>query len=241
MRVDLHIHSWYSADAVLSPARLVRRARAVGLERIAITDHGAIAGAQAAAALDPELVIVGEEMRCHNGAHLIGLFLRERIPNGLSVPETARRIRDQGGVVYAPHPYAYLRSARRRAFSVFEVADVVEVFNARAFVPSWNAEAITSALARSLPAFAGTDGHFPWELGRVYTRMPVFNDPASFLVSAQAAELHTPVVTSTLTHVASVSVQIARLLVGSVHGSPPPLLGRAHTAAPTSASVLRSE
>ena len=82
---------------MMSPARLVRRARSAGLDRIAITDHGAVAGALEAAAIDPELVIVGEEVSCRGGAHLIGLFLHERVPNGLSVSETAQRIRTGSG------------------------------------------------------------------------------------------------------------------------------------------------
>jgi predicted metal-dependent phosphoesterase TrpH len=226
---------------MMSPARLVRHARSVGLDRIAITDHGAVAGALEAAAIDPELVIVGEEVSCRGGAHLIGLFLHKRIPNGLSVAETAQRIRDQGGVVYAPHPFAYLRSVARRAEAVLEVADVVEVFNARAFVPSWNARAMTAALERALPSCAGTDGHFPWELGRVYTRMPAFADAATFLASAARSELYTPATTPTLTHVASVTIQVARLLMGSVHGSPPPLVGRGYAGVATTAPALRSE
>ncbi len=225
MRVDLHIHSWYSGDAVMSPERLVRRARAVGLERIAITDHGAVAGAREAAAIDPELVIVGEEMRCANGAHLIGLFLTERIRNGLSVPETARRIRDQGGAVYAPHPYAYLRNAEERAAAVLEVADMLEVFNARAFARAWNERALNAARQHSLPTFAGTDSHFGWELGRAYTEIPPITDAASLLAAMPGAVPRTNSVTPVYVHCASIACQVTRLALLSGHGSRPPLFG----------------
>jgi predicted metal-dependent phosphoesterase TrpH len=208
----------------MSPARLVRRARAAGLDRVAVTDHGAIAGALEAYSLDPELIIIGEEMRCANGAHMIGLFLEQRIPNGLSVKETAQRIRDQGGVVYAPHPYAYLVHPARRAESVLDVADVVEVFNARAFAPRWNPLAETAAAARALPRFAGTDGHFPWELGRAYTRLPAFADGQSFLSAARSTELHAPQTTPTFVLAGSLAFQIGRLAFGSVHGSKPPFV-----------------
>lgn len=206
----------------MSPARLVRRARAAGLQRVAITDHGAIAGAREAALIDPELVIIGEEMRCRNGAHLIGLFLTEHIPNGLSVAETTQRIHDQGGVVYAPHPYAYLVHARERAESVLAVADVVEVFNARAFAPSWNTQALAAATERALPSFAGTDGHFPWELGRAYTLVGEFTDAATLRSVMREAERRASSTTPTTTHMASIGCQLARLLVGSLHGSRPP-------------------
>jgi predicted metal-dependent phosphoesterase TrpH len=221
-RVDLHTHSWYSADSPMSPARLVEQARSAGLDRVAITDHGAIEGALEAAAIAPQLVIVGEEMRCANGAHLIGLFLRERIPNNLSVEETAERIRDQGGVVYAPHPFAYLVNPAGRATSAFAVADVVEVFNARAFAAHWNPRAAAAAAERGLPAFAGTDGHFPWEIGRAYTELPAFDDADSFLAAASATQLHTPDTTPAYVLAASLACQIGRLAFGSVHGTRPP-------------------
>lgn len=210
----------------MSPARLVRQARAAGLDRVAITDHGAIAGALEAYALDPELVIVGEEVKCANGAHIIGLFLQERIPNRLPVAETAQLIRDQGGVVYAPHPYAYLRDPVGRTEAVLEVADVVETFNARAFAPSWNPRAAAAAAQRGLPAFAGTDGHFPWEIGRANTLLPVFDDGPSFLLSARETQLHMPATTPTYVLAASLACEIARLAVGSRQGSRPPFVGR---------------
>src|SRR5688572_4256867 len=223
-RVDLHTHSWYSADSPMSPARLVRQARRAGLDRVAITDHGAIAGALEAYARDPELVIVGEEIKCANGAHIIGLFLQERIPNRLSVTETAQLIRDQGGVVYAPHPYAYLRDPVRRTEAVLEVADVVEAFNARAFAPSWNPRAAAAASQRGLPAFAGTDGHFPWEVGRANTVLAAFHDGASFLKAARETQLHKPATTPTYILAASLACEIARLAIGSGQGTKPPFV-----------------
>jgi predicted metal-dependent phosphoesterase TrpH len=240
LRVDLHTHSWYSADSPMSPARLVRSARKAGLDRVAITDHGAVAGALEAYALDPELVIVGEEVKCANGAHMIGLFLHQRIPNKLPVKETAQRIRDQGGVVYAPHPYAYVLDAVRRTEAVLEVADVVEVFNARAFVPSWNPRAAAAAAARRLPTFAGTDGHFPWEIGRANTRLPAFHDAASFLVSARATALHTPETTHTYVLAASLACELLRMAIGSRHGSRPPFVGRRQVASAAGVVETRS-
>ncbi|MEJ2320059.1 MAG: PHP domain-containing protein [Gemmatimonadales bacterium] len=107
IRVDLHTHTRRSPDASLRPVELVLRARDAGLDRIAVTDHGEIDGALEARELAPDLVIVGEEIRCRGRTELIGLFLSERIPMGLPIEEVVERIRDQDGVVYAPHPYAY--------------------------------------------------------------------------------------------------------------------------------------
>ncbi len=223
-KVDLHSHSWYSADSIMSPRKLVGRARAAGLDRIAITDHGAIAGALEAAELDPELVIPGEEIGCKGGVHLIGLFLSERIPNGVPVPEAAQRIRDQGGVVYAPHPFSYPIGVERRSAAALEVADVVEVFNARAFAPGWNARAAAAARDLSLPAFAGTDAHFASEVGRAYTKLPPFRDAASFMAAAQHAVPHTNGKTPVYIHGVSIAWQLTRLAFFSRHGSPPPFI-----------------
>jgi predicted metal-dependent phosphoesterase TrpH len=186
-RIDLHAHTRRSHDAWTSPAEFVRRATAAGLDRIAVTDHGTVDGALAAAAVDPARIIVGEEMRCREGADLIGLFLTAAIPDRLSARETAAAIRAQGGVVYAPHPFAYLRRAADQATLVMQLADVVEVFNSRAFAPRWNRRAREASREAGLPAFASSDAHFPWEIGRAWTELPPFDDARTFLEAARRA------------------------------------------------------
>ncbi|MDH4044441.1 MAG: histidinol-phosphatase, partial [Gemmatimonadota bacterium] len=186
------------------------RAAAAGLDRIAVTDHGRIDGALAAAALDPARVIVGQELRCREEVDLIGLFLREELPDGLPVVEAAAAIRAQGGVVYVPHPYAYLTRSAERAARVLAVADVVEVFNARAFVPTWNRRAAGAAVAAGLPAFASSDAHFPWEIGRAWTELPPFDDAASFLAAARESLPVGHRLGSPLLHVASMALSLSR-------------------------------
>jgi predicted metal-dependent phosphoesterase TrpH len=195
------------------PAELVERAAEAGLDRIAVTDHGEIDGALEAQALDPGRVIVGEEIRCARGTELIGLFLHERIPYDLPIEEVAERIADQGGLVYAPHPFAYARRPRFHARRALDVADIVEVFNSRAFLPSWNRLARQAASARGLPIAASSDGHFPHEIGRAYTELPWFDDAASLLAALPHA---TPIglrTASPFIHVASISLKLARLTI----------------------------
>lgn len=180
LKVDLHAHTRHSLDSNTPVEVLIERAREVGLDRIAVTDHGEIDGAMEARQLDPELIIVAEEIRCRCGTELIGLFLRDRIPEGLSLEETAERIGDQDGAVYVPHPYAYLHGSSRRASRALAVADVVEVFNSRAFWPAWNRRAFEEARAKSLPLGAGSDAHFPGEIGRGFTEIPAFHSAAEF-------------------------------------------------------------
>jgi predicted metal-dependent phosphoesterase TrpH len=208
--VDFHAHTRASSDAWTSVPAFVARAEAAGLDRIAVTDHGRMDGAFAAQALDPERVILGQEMRCREGVDLIGLFLREPIPEFLSLPESAAAIRAQGGVVYAPHPFAYLTGSARRAALAVSVADVVEVFNSRAFVATWNRRATAMAAERALPGFASSDAHFPWEIGRAWTELPPFTDAASFLAAAGRARPHRAALGSPALHVSSIVLSLVR-------------------------------
>ncbi|MEX2284716.1 MAG: PHP domain-containing protein [Gemmatimonadota bacterium] len=221
LKVDLHSHTWYSGDSLMPPEVLVRRARAAGLDRIAVTDHGAIQGALEARRLDPELVIVGEEIRCDDGTEVIGLYLNERIPFGLTVTETAARIRGQGGVVYAPHPFAYLTAATVRAQRIMDVADLIEVFNSRAFFPPWNQRAALHAGTHGLPALAGSDAHLPWEIGRAFTEMPVFDDAAGLCRVAGHARPCGVKRGSPLLHAVTVSLHTGRRVLGRGHGRRP--------------------
>jgi hypothetical protein len=211
LRVDLHSHTNRSLDAFTAPEELVERARETGLDRIAVTDHGEIEGALRARELDPNRVIVGQEIRCDCGTELIGLYLRQRIPMYRPLVEVVARIRDQGGVVYAPHPYAYPWRPVWKARRAIGVADIVEAFNARAFVPAWNRAASRVARRRGLPAGAGSDAHFPAEIGRAYTEMPAFRDAAGFRRALSGARPVGLATTGPALHVASSAMKAARL------------------------------
>ncbi|MDH3495161.1 MAG: PHP domain-containing protein [Gemmatimonadota bacterium] len=212
MRVDFHTHTSRSADALTSPRALVARAAAAGLDRIAVTDHGRIDGALAAADVDPDRVIVGEEVHCREGVHLIGLYVSAHVPHDLSVRDAAGRIRDQGGVVYAPHPFAYPWDPARKADLVLGVAELVEVFNARAFFPPWNRQAAAAAAARGLPAAASSDAHFPWEIGRAWTELPPFAGAAELRAVVAQARPVPRVLTTPVVHGLSLGLELLRTL-----------------------------
>ena len=167
-------------------------------------------GALQAASIDPARVIVAEEVRCREGVDLIGLFLRDPIPDHAPLAEAIAAIRGQGGVVYAPHPFAYLTRGDERAALVLGVADVVEVFNSRAFAPAWNHKAAAAATERGLAGFASSDAHFPWEIGRAWTELPAFSDAASFLAAARAARPVGRRRGSILLHAGSMLLSLAR-------------------------------
>lgn len=213
MKVDLHSHTSFSPDSTTSPAVLVERAREVGLDRVAVTDHGDIEGAVLARSLDPELVIVGEEIRCRDRTELIGLFLRERVPMRLPVEETAERIRDQGGLVYVPHPFAYLTRPSRRARRAMEVADVIEAYNSRAFWPAWNRRAREHGRRDGVAVGAGSDAHFPWELGQAWTEIPAFRTREEFRSVLPEARAVGVAKSPAAVHLASAALKLAQRLV----------------------------
>lgn len=188
--VDLHLHTSASHDCMSSPGRVVQRAREVGLQRIAVTDHNEIHGALAAREADPELVVVGEEVLTEEGLDLIGLFLEERIPPGAPFVEVAETIHQQGGVVYLPHPFDRYRGTDESFLDgVWDVVDVVEVFNARVHDDARNQRARAWAAKHGLPVGGGSDAHLLREIGRGRTLVAPFDDPGSFLEAVEDARI----------------------------------------------------
>lgn len=174
--LDLHNHTDASYDAV-NRLEDYERAHAEGrLHVLAITDHNRIKGALDLAARASFPVIVGEEIDTAEG-ELIGLFLRERVPAGLSLVETVEKIRAQGGIVYLQHPFYRLVRHPIRKLTIEELAakglvDVVEVANGGPFTGRANLRAAAWAAAKGLPAGAGSDAHEPPDVGRCVVAVP---------------------------------------------------------------------
>ena len=109
--VDLHMHTDHSNDCATPVEVLLAEARARGLGAIAVTDHNEISGAlEARAKADGIKVIVGEEVKTAEQGEVIGLFIEEKIPRGLTLQETIAEIKRQGGIVYVPHPFDRMHS-----------------------------------------------------------------------------------------------------------------------------------
>ena len=174
-RLDLHSHTFFSRDGVMSPAALLTAARERGLSCIAITDHDTIRGALQGVALaesDPSLprVIPGVELSTRGG-EIIGFYVSEEIPSRLTVEEAVLRIRGQGGLACLPHPYDVLRHgtiSKRELLHAAELVDVIEAANGRSLGPRGTRKA--DALARRLgkPRAAGSDAHRRAEVGSAY-------------------------------------------------------------------------
>lgn len=190
-RCDLHTHTIYSWDCLVSLERFLEVCRRRGLDRVAVTDHNTITGALRLKEMDPERIIVGQEIRTTHG-ELIAYFLTEPVPPGLSPQEAIEAVRAQGGIVGISHPLDQIRrEAMGRALveSLLEQVDFLEGFNARCLLSADNRAAQALAQAHSLPVTAGSDAHSLWEVGRAGVRMPPFDSPASFLESLRAAQI----------------------------------------------------
>lgn len=181
-RVELHAHTIYSPDSLVSLEDFLAACRRKGLDRVAVTDHNTIEGALRLKEKAPELILIGEEIRTREG-EVLAYFIEREIPKGLPLMETIERIREQGGVVALPHPCDRARGSavgRRTAEAVIPLMDAVEIFNARCVFPGDNACAAALADRFHKPGFSGSDAHTVWELGRAWTALPPFEDAEGF-------------------------------------------------------------
>jgi predicted metal-dependent phosphoesterase TrpH len=190
VRVDCHLHTVASGDAVTTIDQLTERVSLLGLDVVCVTDHNVTSAAiEAAQRGIGARVILGEEVRTPDG-DVIGLFLTERIPYVLPLTQVTGLIRGQGGLVYLPHPFDPGRPSLGEAagrLCAAGLADVVEVFNAKIEDQGRNEEAARLAARYGLPGAAGSDAHDPDGIGAAYADMPDFDGPAAFLAALQHA------------------------------------------------------
>jgi predicted metal-dependent phosphoesterase TrpH len=194
--VDLHMHTDHSHDCATPVEVLLATARTQGLGAIAVTDHNEISGALEAHAQAPAAgvkVIVGEEVKTAGQGEVIGLFINEKIPRGLSLSETVAEIRRQGGLVYVPHPFDRMHSVPdyEHLLKILDEVDAIEVFNPRVAIGAFNEEAARFAAKYRILAGAGSDSHVAQGLGSVRIRMREFDGPDEFLQSLRDADILT--------------------------------------------------
>jgi hypothetical protein len=191
---DLHLHTSWSHDCSIEVSDLLDYAEAEGLGAIAVTDHNVFGGALEAVerARGRKLVVIaGEEIKTDGQGEVIGLFLREEIPRGLSFAATVEAVREQGGLVYVPHPFDRMHAIPDAATLHRHLAeiDVFEVYNARLLFEAYNDEALRFARKYNLTAGAGSDAHVLPGIGTGAVRMRRFTGPEEFLVSLRSAEI----------------------------------------------------
>ncbi|MFC2005515.1 PHP-associated domain-containing protein [Chloroflexota bacterium] len=192
LKADFHIHTTYSMDCDTSLEEIINRCLETGINCIAIADHGTVEGALKIQSLAPFPVIIAEEILTPHG-EIIGMFLEESIPSGLSMKQVISRIRLQGALVGLPHPFDPLRGFRLDSKSLEELGeqlDIIEVFNARSPFPWPATKAQAFAKKYDIPEIAGSDAHTPNEIGSTYIEMPEFNGKDDFLQALRKGEIH---------------------------------------------------
>lgn len=179
LRVEFHCHTIASKDSLTRPRDLVDTCRRKGIDRVIVTDHNTIAGARAAQALDPELVIVGEEILTTRG-EILAAFVTEEIPARLTPQETIHRLKDQGAFISVSHPFDRFREGAWQEDDLLEIlphVDAIEVYNSRCWLPKFNRQAHLFAEKHNLAGTVGSDAHAAFELGRSVLLLNQFDGP----------------------------------------------------------------
>ena len=191
LKADFHIHTKYSMDCNTPLDKIINRCLAVGINCIAISDHGTAEGALEMQGLAPFPVIVAEEILTPQG-EIMGMFLKETIPSGFSVRETIARIEAQGGLVNIPHPFDTFRGFGvdgRELEALVGQIDTIEVFNARGPFLKPSKKARGFAQKYDIPRTVGSDAHTIGEIGNAYIEMPEFNIRDDFLQALKKGKI----------------------------------------------------
>jgi glycosyltransferase involved in cell wall biosynthesis len=192
--VDLHMHTDHSSDCATPVEVLLDTARRQGLGAIAVTDHNEISGALEARAKAADFgvkVIVGEEVMTASQGEVIGLFIEEKIPRGMTLQETVAEIKRQGGLVYVPHPFDRMHAVPdyEHLLAIVDDVDAIEVFNPRVAIGAFNEEAERFAAKYRMVAGAGSDSHVAQGLGSVRNPKRDVDGPQEFLESLRVADI----------------------------------------------------
>ena len=194
--VDIHMHTDHSSDCATPVTTLLKAAEAAGLGAIAITDHNEVSGAHEAREQSDRnggavKVIVAEEVKTADQGEVIGLFIEDKIPKGMTLQNTIAAIREQGGLIYVPHPFDRMHSVPdyEHLLDVVEDVDAIEVFNPRVAFSAFNEEAARFAAKYRIVAGARSDSHVAAGLGSVKIRMRDFDGPEEFLESLRDADI----------------------------------------------------
>lgn len=197
VKVDFHVHTVHSPDSVITFPMLVDACRRNGVDVVAVMDHDVIEGALEFRALSEEAraggswaprVLVGEEVRTAQG-EICGLFIEEWVPGHLPADETMRLIREQGGLVYVPHPFDVLKLKRLKAHELVELEgliDIIEAFNGKPRFPGANILAGRFLARHPFRHAAGSDSHDPTRIGAAHVEMEEFDGPRDMLEKLDA-------------------------------------------------------
>ena len=166
--LEFHCHTYASKDSLTRPADLISTARRKGIDRVVITDHNSIAGAREAQAIDPEMIIIGEEIMTTRG-EILAAFVQEEIPAYHTPQETIARLKEQGAFISVSHPFDEIRKGgwkENDLLDILPLVDAIEVYNSRCMLPRYNRRAELFAKKHNIAGTVGSDAHTAFEVGR---------------------------------------------------------------------------
>jgi len=183
-------------DCQMPLDKIISRCQELGINCIAIADHGTAEGALKMQEIAPFNVIVAEEILTTQG-EIMGMFLKETIKSEansrITPQEAVKRIREQGGLVNIPHPFETIRGSALKDKYIDEIAgdiDLMEVMNSRSPFPANTDKARDFAAKHGIPGSAGSDAHSVYEIGNAYVEMPDFNGNDEFLKALAQGKIY---------------------------------------------------
>lgn len=191
-KVDLHTHSIASHDGGISALQYERALNTGLLDMIAITDHNTTEFALQMQQQLGDRIIVGEEIMTTRG-EIIGLYLTQTIPSGLTPTETIEQIRSQGGIVYVPHPFETIRSGLSPSVleEIASTIDLIEICNGRAFLQNRSSQTVVWSRLNNVTGAASSDAHGSLGLGKTYSSLPEIPTKENLIELLQRATHHT--------------------------------------------------
>ncbi len=192
LKADLHIHTQFSMDCQTPLDKIIKRCQELNINCVAIADHGTAEGALRMREIAPFKVIVAEEILTTHG-EIMGMFLKESIPSGITPQEAIKRIRAQDGLVNIPHPFETIRGSALNDAMIDEIGndiDLIEVLNSRSPLPANTNKARAFAAKHGIPGTAGSDAHTVFEIGNAYIEIPDFNNKEEFLKSVAEGKIY---------------------------------------------------
>ena len=180
IKADFHIHTSFSRRVTAAPDEMYRSAKEKGLGKIAVTDHNTIEGARQLALDDPDFVIIGEEITWEAPGEIIGLFLKQAVPEHRSAAYTLDALFEQNAVIFIPHPFApfHFFCPPEKIINMKDRIDAVEIRNGRNF-RLLNAFAGLFCRFEKIQGICGSDAHTANDVGKAGMLLPDFSDADS--------------------------------------------------------------
>ena len=183
------MHTSCSRRVTASAEEMYASAKAKGLDKIAVTDHNTLKGALSLAEKDPDFIIVGEEITCDAPGEIIGLFLKEAVPEGKNAAYTLDALHEQNAFIFIPHPFAPFHFFCPPEFilKIADRIDAIEIRNGRNF-HLLNTCAAAFSFFSKLRGICGSDAHLQKDVGKAGMLLPKFSTADELRSSLQAAK-----------------------------------------------------